>query len=1122
MSLFGKKKKDEGEDFILDFSNSQPVADENSEEGVDGLSVTLWDDRKPHRPSHAMTVDEILGNFQQPDPEESEHSDVDEKTDVALAEAAKVEDESSSVSEDEASVAPEGEASFVIPVAPPAALEIEIEAPAEQTAAERADALINRLKKENSIPLKEETASASEEPPKKSEPILAEEVVEAPTVLPTEAPDTDKPEESLPTETTEEKPKLQVTEEPEKTFEAEHEKMAEAPSEAVPQKKDFKLSPTAQALYDRMMAERAKMQSAASHTTPAEEKPELPADKTPEASETPADIVSEVIPEIETAPETPSSIDVVSVTEEPARGKPENDESISDSLFDSINESMKSNPLSRIMERSTESMLSKCKTYIAPASDVKRTPGSIDDIIKAAEKRARERLSNLYDTQNGIPVAPLSATHEFSPFIQTTATDDEGKSISIPVKIQDETSDGAIISSTNGDMSDFQCSFADNSNTVDTDATRIIDISSHSVPPKADPVSTVIDLTSNEGTPHTTDPVKSEVWQELLKPLTEKTEEIVIPVEPLKFGVTEESELPEAEVGETPEEVPELEDYNSIEDAEGVRTDLASQQVSVMARLIPTVCITAIISVVDIFLKETLLAASPTALVLLNLILFGVALAINFRTLKGISSLLGGIPDIDSPTALATLCTFLYTVVSCVFGKLAEVPFLAPAATLILCFNLWGKLSIIKRIRRGFEVIANNDEKKALTFVEDKMAASVMASGGVIGDALICQGKKTTNIKDYLKNAFSEDLYEKKVAPLMLFTVIVGAVAALFAFFMNDGVIPAVAAFTAVTCAGCPIAAIFCCNLPLSLLSKKLAGYGAMLAGHPAAEAIANANAVAFDAADLFPKGTIKLYNMQVIESGAVDKYIASASAILTAAGSPLAPIFEEILETNNEEIPVADSIKYETNMGVSGWIEDSHILVGNRTLMEAHNIKAPNLELDKKILRQGYFPLYLACDQQLCALFVVGYEADEEITYELRNLCNTGVTMLINSNDPNLSEEMLCDYFGLYPDLVKVMSTTAVSAYKTAGAYTESVSAPASYGENISGLLAIVTSSIRMKSILTTMLIIQLLLFVLGIALTGYYIFTAGIMSLPLLGVLGFQLAGALITSLVAHLRQP
>lgn len=1085
MGLFKKHKKDESEDFILDFGEGNGTAQGDDE--VERLSVTLWDDRKPHRPSHAMTVDEILGNTPQPEEETEEIKQEEESAEKEDEVKLVIPQDSADISSQNSN---DGDNEVV---APPS---IKIATENLQSAEERADALIDRLKKENQI-----LSSKAEE--------VKEELETQPADVEKEAVEDPKTtaEEAATDSTAVETPAIQdvsvAEESPIPQAEIKEEKVSSEPTPA-----KTKLSPTAQALYDRMMAERAKMQSANSslHTSPV---PEIKEAVTEESLEVE---VKETENKIETV-EPPISLDFkdedITVTSD-ITAEPANEETLADSIFESLNESMSSNPLSRKMERSAESLLSKCKSYVTPTSDVELPAKSIDDIIEMAERGARERLSNLYDIQNNKPVTTVSHTHEFSPFLQKTTTGADGRPVSVPVKIQDETSDGAIISSTVGNINDFQCSFADNSDSGFDGATRIIDIKSSSIP-KEEPA-----------TPHVTDPVRSEVLQDLLRPIVNPTGEVEIPTTPLKFGVTEEVELPETEIKETKEALPEVEDYHSVEDVETVRTDLASQQVSVMARFIPTVVITLILAVVDIFLKDTMLSASPTAFALLNIILSAVALAINFRTLKGISSLLGGAPDIDSPTALATLCTFLYTVISSFGGNLGTAPLLAPASMLILSFNLWGKLSIIKRIRRGFSVIANNEEKKALTFVEDKLSASVMSSGAVIGDALICQGKKTTNIRDYLKNAFSEDLYEKKVAPLMLFTVIVGAVAGLLAFFVNGGVLSAITTFAAITIAGCPISAIFCCNLPLSLATKKLASYGAMLAGHPAAEAIANANAIAFDAADLFPRGTIKLYNMKVLESGAVDKYIASASAVLSAAGSPLAPIFEEILETNNEDIPVADSIKYENNMGVSGWIEDRRIFVGNRTLMEGHNIKTPSLELDKKILRQGYFPLYLACDQQLCALFVVGYEADEEITYELRNLCNTGVTMLINSNDPNVSEEMLCDYFGLYPDLVKVMSGTGVAAYKNVGAYTESLSATASYGDDICGFLSAVTSSIRMRGILNVMLIIQLLLFVLGFALTGYFIFTSSIMSLPTLGILGFQLLGALITSVAAHLRKP
>ncbi len=1119
MGLFRKKKNDEAEDFILDFGSASATPD--SEEYEEELNITLWDDRKPHRPSHAMTVSEILGNSTEDNTDESEKTapveteevsdKQEESTEVVAAEdnSATTEtaaEENSSIWEGSKTyergakiAAPKDSAPTIsaqgdhvetdsvvknINIPP----EIKINADNDKSAAERADELINRLKKENELHSAEETAVSHADPqPEEDQPMALEE---AQPEVKEESDTADKKteEESLTQPVAQEEAKAEeVKDTPENVA-------AEVP-EHTPQKKESKLSPTAQALYDRMMAERAKTQSAnaTAKSTPNIEAVENEAPRTAEEkTEISLDFQSEDITATSDILPEPISSDTTKKSE-----------NIADAIFDSLNESMGSNnPLSRKMERSAESLLSKCKSYVTPTSDIDLTHRTIDDIIHSAEQGARERLSNLYEIQNSEPAISHTGTHEFSPFIQKTTLGTDGKPVSIPVKIQDETSDGAIISSTSGNITDFQCSFADSSDSMDSGTTRIIDIKSSS------------------DAPHVTDPVRAEVLHDLLKPLAEVEEEEEAPA--LKFGVTDEVELPETEIAKTGIPVPEVEDYTSVEDVESIRTDLASQQLSIVARLIPTAVITLILAIVNIFLKEALLASSPTAFALLNIVLSAVALVINFRTLKGLASLLSGLPNIDSPTALSAVCTFLYTVISSISGNLATVPLLAPASMLILSFNLWGKLSIIKRIRRGFEVIANDREKKALTFVEDKYSASVMASGGVIGDALICQGKKTTNIRDYLKNAFAEDAYEKKVSPLLLFTVIAAAIAALLAFFVNDGVLPAIAAFTAVSLAGCPIAAIFSCNLPLSLASKKLSGYGAMLAGHDSAEAIANANAVAFDAADLFPKGTIKLYNMQVLESGAVDKYIASASAVLSAAGSPLAPVFEEILETNNEEIPVADSIKYENNMGVSGWIEDRRIFVGNRTLMEGHNIKTPSLELDKKILRQGYFPLYLACDQQLCALFVVGYEADEEITYELRNLCNTGVTMLVNSNDPNVSEEMLCDYFGLYPDSIKVMTGTGVAAYKTVGEYKENASAPASYSDNISGFLSTVTSSIRMKSIVTTLLIIQLALLVLGIVLTGYSIFTTGIMSLPLLGILGFQLAGALITSLVAHLRQP
>ena len=53
----------------------------------------------------------------------------------------------------------------------------------------------------------------------------------------------------------------------------------------------------------------------------------------------------------------------------------------------------------------------------------------------------------------------------------------------------------------------------------------------------------------------------------------------------------------------------------------------------------------------------------------------------------------------------------------------------------------------------------------------------------------------------------------------------------------------------------------------------------------------------------------------------------------------------------DNEKV---GGVKYEDKMGLSGWIGDNTILIGNRNLMQGHNIPVPPVTVDQKILRAG------------------------------------------------------------------------------------------------------------------------------------------------------------------------
>ena len=940
----------------------------------------------------------------------------------------------------------------------------------------------------------------------------------------------------------------------------------------ISEKKEIKLSPAAQALYDRMMAQRAhetlkaEVDAAKSSDKNAEIISENAMTEKKTQSENAEQIQTEKATErIDKAEETESDIKFLrnkskvpdNAADSSAHKNPQN---LADSIFDDLASKLENDSKPRFAKSGYHgSLLDKCRSFVTEQSD----DASIDEIIHDAEQGARKRLQNVYnlDENNGAAKVSDSAAngYDFSLFTKDknalsqnepktetakaeditadesslaqnttsiandSALDGQTREIVLPKTPANTdvpaTKDGVpvrhapVIPVSKSNVKNLQFSLASQENGENTDLAATREIS------KADGnVKTGSAISAVGG--HVTDPVKAQTMRMHLEKIAEQDPADETEQPQLHFTGVDEDELPDSDIkAENREQF--IDDYRGIEDADSVRTDLAAGKVSLLARLFSTAAITAILAVIGFGFKDVLCDASPTAYILLNTVLLFAALIINFNTLKGFVSLLIGAPDLDTPAALAAVSSALYTAVTAFGNAFQTLPTLSSLGALALTFNLLGKLVIMNRVKRSFEVIANDEHKKAVTFVEDKVNASIMSGGSVIGEAFIACGRDCKNITGYLHNAYSEDAYEKKIAPLTVFILIAAALLALLGFVFGGGLYSSLVAFCAVFCAAAPVSMILCCSMPFSLVSKKLAAYDAMIAGWNGVETVSNTNAVAFQASELFPAGNVKLYNMQVLNRGALDKYIASAAAVLNAAKSPLAPIFNEILETDSEKCPTADSVKYENGMGVSGWIGDKRVFIGNRTLMEGHSIRTPSLELDKKILRQGYFPVYLAVDQQLCALFIVGYEADPEITYELRRLCSTGVTMLVRSNDPNISEDMICDYFGLYPDSVKLLSPAGVSAYYSATSYKESIAAKASYSGDICGFLSLVTSAIKLKGICSALLILQIVLLCLGVGVLAYFAFTASLLKLPVLLFGGFQLLSAAITAIAASIKQ-
>ena len=152
-----------------------------------------------------------------------------------------------------------------------------------------------------------------------------------------------------------------------------------------------------------------------------------------------------------------------------------------------------------------------------------------------------------------------------------------------------------------------------------------------------------------------------------------------------------------------------------------------------------------------------------------------------------------------------------------------------------------------------------------------------------------------------------------------------------------------------------------------------------------------------------------------------------------------------------------------------------------------------------------------------------IKYDVDENVVRELRTITNSGVTVLVNNCDPNISEEMLCDYFGLYSNSVKVMSNAGVHMYKTLCEKTESCSAPAAFRSSQLTFISILNCASKIKKSNSVLSFIYALFCLLGILFMAYYSAVKGSTgdlqtALPLIGAA----SGTLISVLTFLITKP
>ncbi len=536
----------------------------------------------------------------------------------------------------------------------------------------------------------------------------------------------------------------------------------------------------------------------------------------------------------------------------------------------------------------------------------------------------------------------------------------------------------------------------------------------------------------------------------------------------------------------------EFEDFvpdEEIENPGDIKKHIRSISILKRRRFLTTtvsVLITLILAFMKLpFMSGAVLGNTVTTMIICTALTF-IAIVLNCDMFISLKNIFTKKSVSDIPPAIASIFVLAYAIAGIITKEIIIDILLL--FNIILTIRSLGKFKKESYMLSNLKQISKSGTKNAVKLIDDPTVTFAMAKNTIEGDTLIAASQKCDNISDFIKYSSFGAFLNGRMPIITILSIVVAAISGFAAANYFGGLIYGLYAVVSVLCFASLPSIFFINDFPLYAAAKKLNKKGSTIFGSAGAAHLEMANAIMLNSIDIFPSKTVTLHQMKVLSDNDLDKTILRAASLTDCLNSPLTHIFKTIAgESNIDAFPDSDTIKYEERMGISGWVDDELLFIGNRTLMQAHGIDVPDIEVDKKILRNGYFPVYVASSDKVCALLIVQYSVDPEVAYELRRLTKIGVTLLVNNTDPNINEEMICDYLGLYDDSVMIMTNAGYHMYKNTAIKKESVSAPAAYRFGNISIARIINCANKIKRSNTLITVLYVISAILGIMIFAY-----------------------------------
>lgn len=561
-----------------------------------------------------------------------------------------------------------------------------------------------------------------------------------------------------------------------------------------------------------------------------------------------------------------------------------------------------------------------------------------------------------------------------------------------------------------------------------------------------------------------------------------------------------------------------VEDYTGEEDEKSILYELNHNIRKLFMRSLLSGIIAAVVVVLTIVTRifpSAICSAvpfAPAAYAILLFILMAASLVLNrVAMLSGLSPLVHIKGNSDTAVAVAGAAGMVQIIVS--FFCLGDlngfhVNYYTVIPMLAFFANNVGKLYMVLRVKDNFKFVSSKGQKYASKIYNNESVAMQMMSGTAADRPIIAYQHKTEFPSNFLKISYAPDPSEDLASKLAPITTIASIIIAVMYGVVKRSFADALNAFALITAVSVPVATLLSVNAPVRKLCKTLLSYGSMLSGYPSVKQFCDSTAIMIDANELFPAESISLEGIKTFEDYGIDESLLCGIAILKEAQNPIANAFDSVVAETEETLPEVESVLYEDEIGLVGWIKSERILVGSRTLMEKYSVEVPNMEYEEKYTSQGRQVTYLSRAGRLVAMFVTRYTPDAQLKAEMQRAETNGISFLIRTTDYNVTNDLVAKLYDLFYRSIKVLPTGLGNVLREAEDTVEETSR--SYlitNGKAASLARAVTGCVKIKHNISLSIIIQLIAVIFGLLVASTLSLYAGVQVMGSLEVLIYAL---------------